>query len=233
MEEKWNSRTEILLGKSAIEKLENSKVIIYGIGGVGSFTAEALARVGIGHLILVDKDKISVSNINRQIHATIKTVGKNKVDVMKERILEINPKAKIEAYLGNEINNEEDLIDDTIDYIVDAVDTINTKIKLIEKAKEINIQIISAMGAGNRIDPTKFEVTDIYKTSECPLAKKMRKELKSRKITKLKVVYSKEKVKKQEMDIECNGKIQIGSVSFNPSVMGLIIAGEVVKDILL
>ena len=232
MEEKWNSRTEILLGKLAIEKLENSKVIIYGIGGVGSFTAEALARVGIGHLILVDKDKISVSNINRQIHATIKTVGKNKVDVMKERILEINPKAKIEAYLGNEINNEEDLIDDTIDYIVDAVDTINTKIKLIEKAKEINIQIISAMGAGNRIEPTKFEVTDIYKTSECPLAKKMRKELKSRKITKLKVVYSKEKVKKQEMDIECNGKIQIGSVSFNPSVMGLIIAGEVVKDIL-
>ena len=232
MEEKWNSRTEILLGKLAIEKLENSKVIIYGIGGVGSFTAEALARVGIGHLILVDKDKISVSNINRQIHATIKTVGKNKVDVMKERILEINPKAKIEAYLGNEINNEEDLIDDTIDYIVDAVDTINTKIKLIQKAKEINIPIISAMGAGNRIEPTKFEVTDIYKTSECPLAKKMRKELKSRKITKLKVVYSKEKVKKQEMDIECNGKIQIGSVSFNPSVMGLIIAGEVVKDIL-
>ena len=232
MEEKWNSRTEILLGKLAIEKLENSKVIIYGIGGVGSFTAEALARVGIGHLILVDKDKISVSNINRQIHATIKTVGKNKVDVMKERILEINPKAKIEAYLGNEINNEEDLIDDTIDYIVDAVDTINTKIKLIEKAKEINIPIISAMGAGNRIDPTKFEVTDIYKTSECPLAKKMRKELKSRKITKLKVVYSKEKVKKQEINIECNEKMTIGSVSFNPSVMGLIIAGEVVKDIL-
>lgn len=232
MEEKWNSRTEILLGKSAIEKLENSKVIIYGIGGVGSFTAEALARVGIGHLILVDKDKISVSNINRQIHATIKTVGKKKVDVMKERILEINPKAKLETYLGNEINNEEDLIDDTIDYIVDAVDTINTKIKLIQKAKEINIPIISAMGAGNRIEPTKFEVTDIYKTSECPLAKKMRKELKSRKITKLKVVYSKEKVKKQEMDIECNGKIQIGSVSFNPSVMGLILAGEVVKDIL-
>lgn len=232
MEEKWNSRTEILLGKSAIEKLENSKVIIYGIGGVGSFTAEALARVGIGHLILVDKDKISVSNINRQIHATIKTVGKKKVDVMKERILEINPKAEIETYLGNEINNEEDLIDDTIDYIVDAVDTINTKIKLIQKAKEINIPIISAMGAGNRIEPTKFEVTDIYKTSECPLAKKMRKELKSRKITKLKVVYSKEKVKKQEINIECNEKMPIGSVSFNPSVMGLIIAGEVVKDIL-
>ena len=232
MEEKWNSRTEILLGKSAIEKLENSKVIIYGIGGVGSFTAEALARVGIGHLILVDKDKISVSNINRQIHATIKTVGKNKVDVMKERILEINPKAKIETYLGNEINNEEDLIDDTIDHIVDAVDTINTKIKLIEKAKEINIPIISAMGAGNRIDPTKFEVTDIYRTSECPLAKKMRKELKSRRITKLKVVYSKEKVKKQEMNAERNEKMPIGSVSFNPSVMGLIIAGEVVKDIL-
>ena len=223
MDEKWNSRTEILIGKQGIEKLEKAKIIIYGIGGVGSYTTEALARAGIGNLILVDNDKITPSNINRQIHATTKTVGKNKVDVMKKRIEEINPNANVQVYMNEE--NEENLINTECSYVVDAVDTIKTKLKLIEKANEIGVPIISAMGAGNKLDPTKFEVSDIYKTSECPLAKVMRKELKKRNIQKLKVVYSKEKGTSNENNV-------IGSISFVPSVMGLIIAGEVIKDII-
>ncbi len=223
MEEKWNSRTEILIGKQGIEKLEKAKVIIYGIGGVGSYTTEALARAGIGSLILVDNDKITPSNINRQIHATTKTVGKNKVDVMKKRIEEINSNANVQVYMNEE--NEENLINTECSYVVDAVDTIKTKLKLIEKANKIGVPIISAMGAGNKLDATKFEVSDIYKTSECPLAKVMRKELKKRNIEKLKVVYSKEKGISNENNV-------IGSISFVPSVMGLIIAGEVIKDII-
>lgn len=223
MEEKWNSRTEILIGKQGIEKIEKVKVIIYGIGGVGSYTTEALARAGIENLILVDNDKITLSNINRQIHATTKTVGKNKVDIMKKRIEEINPNANVQVYMNKE--NEENLINTECSYVVDAVDTIKTKLKLIEKANEIGVPIISAMGAGNKLDPTKFEVSDIYKTSECPLAKVMRKELKKRNIQKLKVVYSKEKGTSNENNV-------IGSISFVPSVMGLIIAGEVIKDII-
>ena len=223
MDEKWNSRTEILIGKQGIEKLEKAKIIIYGIGGVGSYTTEALARAGIGNLILVDNDKITPSNINRQIHATTKTVGKNKVDVMKKRIEEINPNANVQVYMNEE--NEENLINTECSYVVDAVDTIKTKLKLIEKANKIGVPIISAMGAGNKLDATKFEVSDIYKTSECPLAKVMRKELKKRNIEKLKVVYSKEKGISNENNV-------IGSISFVPSVMGLIIAGEVIKDII-
>ena len=223
MEEKWNSRTEILIGKQGIEKLEKAKVIIYGIGGVGSYTTEALARAGIGNLILVDNDKIAISNINRQIHATTKTVGKNKVDIMKKRIEEINSNANVQVYMNEE--NEENLINTECSYVVDAVDTIKTKLKLIEKANKIGVPIISAMGAGNKLDATKFEVSDIYKTSECPLAKVMRKELKKRNIQKLKVVYSKEKGTSNENNV-------IGSISFVPSVMGLIIAGEVIKDII-
>lgn len=223
MEEKWNSRTEILIRKQGIEKLEKAKVIIYGIGGVGSYTTEALSRAGIGNLILVDNDKITPSNINRQIHATTKTVGKSKVDVMKKRIEEINPNANVQVYMNEE--NEENLINPECSYVVDAVDTIKTKLKLIEKANEIGVPIISAMGAGNKLDATKFEVSDIYKTSECPLAKVMRKELKKRNIEKLKVVYSKEKGISNENNV-------IGSISFVPSVMGLIIAGEVIKDII-
>ena len=223
MDEKWNSRTEILIGKQGIEKLEKAKIIIYGIGGVGSYTTEALARAGIGNLILVDNDKITPSNINRQIHATTKTVGKNKVDVMKKRIEEINPNANVQVYMNEE--NEENLINTECSYVVDAVDTIKTKLTLIEKANEIGVPIISAMGAGNKLDATKFEVSDIYKTSECPLAKVMRKELKKRNIEKLKVVYSKEKGISNENNV-------IGSISFVPSVMGLIIAGEVIKDII-
>ena len=223
MEEKWNSRTEILLGKKAIEKLEKSNVIIYGIGGVGSYTVEALARAGVGNLTLVDNDVITYSNINRQIHATTKTVGKNKVDVMKKRIQEINPNIKVQVFENNE--KEEELITTDYSYVVDAVDTIQTKINLIEKANEMNVPIISAMGAGNKIDATKFEVADIYKTSVCPLAKIIRKELRRRDIKSLKVVYSKEKAIVQKNN-------SIGSISFVPSVMGLIMAGEVIKDII-
>lgn len=223
MEEKWNSRTEILIGKKAIEKLENANVILYGIGGVGSYVAEALARAGVGNLTLVDKDVITCSNINRQIHATTKTVGKNKVDVMKKRIQEINPSANVTVFVKEE--KEEDLISERFSYVVDAVDTIKTKIKLIEKANEIKVPMISAMGAGNKLNATKFEVADIYQTSVCPLAKVMRKELKKRNIEKLKVVYSKEKAIIHEDNL-------IGSISFVPSVMGLIIAGEVIKDII-
>ncbi len=223
MEEKWNSRTEILIGKQGIEKLEKAKVIIYGIGGVGSYTTELLARAGIGNIVLVDNDIISKSNINRQIHATTKTVGKNKVDVMKSRIKEINPDIKVETYMKEE--QEENLIKEDFTYVVDAVDTIKTKIKLVEKANQIGVPIISAMGAGNKLDPTKFEVSDIYKTSECPIAKILRKELKKRNIKKLKVVYSKEKAITNSNNI-------IGSISFVPSAMGVIIAGEVIKDII-
>ena len=223
MEEKWNSRTEILIGKKAIEKLENANVILYGIGGVGSYVAEALARAGVGNLTLVDNDVITCSNINRQIHATTKTVGKNKVDVMKKRIQEINPNIKVRVFENNE--KEEELITTDYSYVVDAVDTIQTKIKLIEKANEMNVPIISAMGAGNKIDATKFEVADIYKTSVCPLAKIIRKELRRRDIKSLKVVYSKEKAIVQKNN-------SIGSISFVPSVMGLVMAGEVIKDII-
>lgn len=225
MEEKWTDRTESLIGKESVEKLTNSKIIIYGIGGVGSFAVEALARAGVGHLILVDIDTISISNINRQIHSNIKTIGKSKVETMKNRVLEINPDLKVEIYNPKDMNiQEENLIDNKCDYVIDAVDTISTKIKIIQKANDLGVPIISAMGTGNKLDPTKFEVSDIYKTSVCPLAKVMRKELKKAGIKKLKVVYSKEEPK-------LRGKIP-ASISFMPSVCGLIMAGEVIKDII-
>ncbi len=232
MEEKWNSRTELLIGKEGIEKLQNAKVAIYGVGGVGSFVAEGLARSGIGNMVLIDNDVVSISNLNRQIHANIETIGKKKVEVMKERILKINPNAKINTYMADEIENgEESIIDSTFSYIIDAVDTVSTKLKLIERASKLNVPIISAMGAGNKLDPTRFEVTDIYKTSVCPLAKVMRKELKNRGIKKLKVVYSKEQPIKHETN-EMYEKRVPGSIAFVPSVVGLIIASEVIKDIL-
>ena len=232
MEEKWNSRTELLIGKEGIEKLQNAKVAIYGVGGVGSFVAEGLARSGIGNMVLIDNDVVSISNLNRQIHANIETIGKKKVEVMKERILKINPNAKINTYMADEIENgEESIIDSTFSYIIDAVDTVSTKLKLIERASKLNVPIISAMGAGNKLDPTRFEVTDIYKTSVCPLAKVMRKELKNRGIKKLKAVYSKEQPIKHETN-EMYKKRVPGSIAFVPSVVGLIIASEVIKDIL-
>ena len=244
------SRTELLLGKEKIEKLSKTKVAVFGIGGVGSFVVEGLVRAGVGKFVLVDDDKICLTNLNRQIHATRKTIGKYKVDVMKERILEINPNAEVETYKHFYLpNSEETILDKSIDYIVDAVDTVTAKIELVMQAEKLNIPIISAMGTGNKLDPTRFEVTDIYKTSICPLAKVMRKELRARGIKKLKVVYSKEEPLKPYEGIEnsckkhcicppgtkrkCTIRNQIpGSVSFVPSVVGMIIAGEVIKDVI-
>ncbi len=222
------SRTELLIGKEGIEKLQNSKVAIFGIGGVGSFVVEGLIRAGIGKFVLVDKDTVDITNLNRQIIATRKTVGKPKVEIAKERILEINPDAKVEIYQQFFMPDSEEILDNTVDYVVDAVDTVTAKIELVVRANKLNIPIISSMGTGNKLDPTRFEVTDIYKTSVCPLAKVMRKELRTRGIEKLKVVYSKEEPIKLN-----DAKKQVpGSVSFVPSVVGLIIVGEVVKDII-
>lgn len=226
------SRTEILIGKKGIEKLNKAKVVVFGIGGVGSYVVEALARIGVGHLILVDFDKVDITNLNRQIEATHSTIGKLKIEVMKERILDINPNAKVEIYKPDEIEDgEENIIDNTITYVVDAIDTMTSKLKIIEKAKKENVPIISATGTGNKLDPTMFEVEDIYKTSVCPVCKILRKELKNRGIKDLKVVYSKELPVKPQIERETTEKT-IGSISFVPSVAGLIIAGEVVKDII-
>lgn len=230
------SRTELLLGKEKVDTLRNSKVAIFGIGGVGSFVLEGLARAGIGSFVLVDNDTISESNLNRQLIATTKTIGRPKVEVAKERILEINPKANIEIYQEFFMPDiREEIIDKSVDYIVDAIDTVTAKIELIVRAKKLNVKIISSMGTGNKLNPTKFEIADIYKTSVCPLAKVMRKELRKRDINELKVLYSKEEPIKMEKEIEEkeHAKKQIpGSISFVPSVAGLIIAGEVIKDLI-
>ena len=219
------SRTELLIGKEGIKKLNKSKVAIFGIGGVGSFVVEGLVRAGVENFILVDKDKVDITNLNRQIIATNKTLGKAKVDVAKERILDINPNTNIKIYEEFFMPESEGILDETVDYIVDSIDTVTAKIELVVRANKLKIPIISSMGAGNKLDPTKFEVSDIYSTSVCPLAKVMRKELRIRGIEKLKVVYSKEE------PIKVDGNTP-GSVSFVPSVAGLIIAGEVIKDIL-
>lgn len=243
------SRTELLIGKEGLEKLNKAKVAIFGIGGVGSYVVEGLVRAGIGNFILVDDDEVCLTNLNRQIIATRKTVGKSKVEVAKERILDINPNAKVEVYQEFFMPDTVGILDDSVDYIVDAVDTVTAKIELIVRANKLNIPIMSSMGTGNKLDPTRFEVTDIYKTSVCPLAKVMRKELKNRGIKKLKVVYSKEEPIKLEENMEasckencicppgtkrtCSIRNQVpGSISFVPSVAGLIIAGEVVKDLI-
>lgn len=221
------SRTELLIGEDGVKRLQKSKVAIFGIGGVGSYVVEGLARAGIGHIILIDYDKYDITNINRQLGATHSTIGKYKVEVTKERILDINPNAIVEAYKPDEIEGgEENIVDSTFTYVVDAIDTMANKIRLIEKCKKENVNIITATSAGNKLDATKFEVSDIYKTSICPVCKILRKELKQRNIRDLKVVYSKEIPKRHE-----NNEKTLGSVSFVPSVLGLIIAGEVVKDI--
>ena len=243
------SRTELLIGKESIEKLQNSKVAVFGIGGVGSFVVEGLVRAGIGNFILVDDDKVCLTNLNRQIIATRKTVGKPKVEVARDRILEINPNANVEIFQDFFMPNSREILDETVSYVVDSIDTVTAKIELVVRAEKLNIPIISSMGTGNKLDPTKFEVTDIYKTSVCPLAKVMRKELRARNIKGLKVVYSKEEPIKPDKNLECScktgcicppgtvrkctAKNQIpGSISFVPSVAGLIIAGEVIKDII-
>lgn len=224
------SRTELLIGEDGIKKLKDAKVAIFGIGGVGSYVVEGLARAGVGNFILVDKDIIDLTNLNRQIIATHKTLGRPKVEVAKERIIEINPNVKVDIYQEFFTPESKQIVDETVDYIIDAIDNITGKIELAVRANKLNIPIISSMGTGNKLDPTKFEVTDIYNTSVCPVAKVMRKELKNKHIKKLKVVYSKEQPVKLNM-IE-QSKI-IGSISFVPSVVGLIISGEVVKDIIM
>ena len=224
------SRTELLIGKENIEKLHNSKVAVFGVGGVGSFVVEGLVRAGIGNLVLVDKDVVDITNLNRQLIATRKTIGKPKVEVAKERALDINPDVNVVTIQKFFMPETEGIIDDSIDYIVDCVDTVTAKIELALRANSLNIPILSCMGTGNKLDPTKFEVADIYNTAVCPLAKVMRKELRTKGINKLKVVYSKE----EPIKIEFSSKEERvpGSISFVPSVAGLIIAGEVIKDLI-
>ncbi|AUS96609.1 tRNA cyclic N6-threonylcarbamoyladenosine(37) synthase TcdA [Clostridium thermosuccinogenes] len=244
------SRIEMLIGAEALKKLNESKVAVFGVGGVGSYVVEGLVRSGVGKFVLVDDDCVCLTNINRQLHATRKTIGKAKVEVMRDRILEINPKAEVTVYQEFYMpDTAEGLIKDDYDYIVDAIDTVTGKIDLVVRAKAKGIPIISCMGAGNKLDPTKFEVADIYETSVDPLAKVMRKELRSRGVDSLKVVYSREvPLKPLESDTtsckvgcvcppgtqrKCTIRHQVpGSAAFVPSVAGLIIAGEVVKDLI-
>ena len=244
------SRTELLIGKEGIEKLKNSKVAIFGIGGVGSFVVEGLVRAGVENFVLIDDDKICLTNLNRQIIATRKTIGKYKVDVAKERILEINPNANVEVYKEFYMpDSKTNIINKKLSYVVDCVDAVTAKIEIIMQAKKENIPVISSMGTGNKLDPTKFEITDIYKTNICPLAKVMRKELRKRNIDSLKVIYSEEEPIKPDdtsssscktncicppgTKRKCTIRNQVpGSISFVPSVAGLMIAGEIVKDII-
>ena len=231
VKEEW-SRTARIYGDDAVDKLSKARVAIFGVGGVGGFACEALARAGVGAIDIFDKDTVSLSNINRQIIALHSTVGRSKVDVMKERIEDINPECNVKAYGVFYLPENADEYDfSEYDYIVDAVDTVSAKLEIICRAYALGVPVISAMGAGNKTDPTMFEVADINKTEVCPLARVMRRELKKRGVPRLKVVYSKEEpVKVDEMSE--NGKAVPGSLSFVPSVMGLIIAGEVIKDII-
>lgn len=231
MEESAFCRTKILIGNEGLEKLKNAKVAVFGVGGVGSFVVEALARAGVGSFVLIDKDQVSLSNINRQLIATYNTIGKLKVDVAKERILSINPEAKVETFAEFFMPGNTNILNNSITYIVDAIDTVTAKIELVMQAQKLGIPIISSMGTGNKLNPCLFEITDIYKTQVCPLAKVMRKELKQRGVKHLKVLYSKEEPLKSGIIGE-NGKAIPGSISFVPSVAGLIIAGEVIKDLL-
>ncbi|MBE5823391.1 MAG: tRNA threonylcarbamoyladenosine dehydratase [Butyrivibrio sp.] len=243
------SRTQLLYGKEAMDKLAASRVAVFGIGGVGGYTVEALARSGIGALDIIDDDKVCLTNINRQIIATRKTIGKYKVDVAEERIHDINPECKVRTYKTFYLPETQDQFDfSEYDYVVDAIDTVTGKLTIIENAKKLNVPVISAMGAGNKTDPTRFEVADIYDTSICPLAKVMRHECRKRGIDSLKVVYSQEKPIKplEDMSISCRqhcvcppGTVRKcterrdipGSTAFVPSVVGLIIAGEIINDL--
>ena len=245
MSEEQFVRTELLLGHAAVEKLHHARVAVFGIGGVGGFAAEALARSGVGHLELIDSDTVCESNINRQIIATHRTVGRYKTEVMRERIAEINPEAEVVVHNCFFLpENAQDFLFESYDYVIDAVDTVTAKIELVMRAQECRTPIISCMGAGNKLDPTQFRVADIYKTSVCPLAKVMRHELKKRGVKKLKVVYS------EELPAACGARAEggagsmqetaatgsarrsiPGSVAFVPSVAGMILAGEVIKDI--
>ncbi len=243
------SRTELLFGKEAMEKLEGSRVAVFGIGGVGGYAVEALARSGVGELDLIDDDKVCLTNINRQIIATRSTVGKYKVDVAEQRVKDINPNIKVNTYKCFYMPDTADQFDFTqYDYVIDAIDTVTGKLELIKRAEAVNVPIISSMGAGNKLDPTAFKVADIYSTSVCPLAKVMRRELRKLGIKKLKVVYSEEMPIRPIEDMaiscrqhcicppgtarKCTARKDIpGSTAFVPSVVGLIVAGEVIKDL--
>jgi tRNA A37 threonylcarbamoyladenosine dehydratase len=243
------SRTELLIGKDGLDKLRNSKVVILGVGGVGSYTVEALARAGVGKLIIVDDDTVCLTNLNRQVHATYNTISKSKVEVMKERIASINKDCIVithQVFVTAE--NVSEIISDDVDYVVDAIDTISAKLGVVEYCYKKDIKIMSSMGTGNKLDPTQFKVTDVFKTKVCPLAKVMRHELRKRGVEKLKVVYSEEIPIKPNSDDavtcktgcvctggtkKCASKRQIpGSISFVPPVAGMIIGGEVIRDIL-
>lgn len=228
--EDWLQRTELLIGKKNLEQLRYSTVVVFGCGGVGSFVVEGLVRAGIGNLVLFDPDIISITNLNRQIMATVQTIGESKVQILKQRALQINPALNIRVY--SEFVTEENIDSylrtiPTITYLVDSVDIVSSKLAIIQYAHDHKIPLISCMGTGNKIDPTRFEITDIQKTSVCPLAKVIRKELRNRKIPHLKVLYSKE----NPNQISPDSTHTTASISFVPSVAGLMIAGEVVKDI--
>ena len=243
------SRTELLLGKDAMERLTNAKVAVFGIGGVGGYVCEALVRSGVGSFDLIDDDKVCLTNLNRQIIATRKTVGQYKVDVMKQRMLDINPEVQVETHKCFFLpENAEEFPFQEYDYVIDAVDTVTAKLEIILQAKKYNVPVISCMGAGNKLDASQFRVADIYKTKMCPLAKVMRRELKKRGVRKLKVVYSEEKPIRplEDMSISCRNHCICppgaahkcterrdipGSVAFVPAVAGLVLAGEVVKDL--
>ena len=228
------ARTELLLGKDAVEHLSHCRVAVFGIGGVGGYVCEALARSGVGSFDLIDNDKVCLSNINRQIIATMKTVGEYKTQAMKNRILDINPEAVVNTYECFFLpETAADFPFDQYDYVVDAIDTVTAKIELVMQCQKTGVPIISSMGAGNKLDPTQFRVADIYKTKMDPLAKVMRRELKKRGVTKLKVVYSEEEpISLPESEPQPNGRRSTpGSTAFVPSVAGLIIAGEVIKDL--
>lgn len=233
MENNFTTRTSFLVGDDGIEKLKNSNVIVFGVGGVGSFTVEALARAGVGSLTIVDFDDVDITNINRQIPALHSTVGKYKVDVMEARLLDINPDINIKK-IRNLYNKDtsSEILTEKYDYVVDAIDMVSSKIHLIETCEKKGLKIISSMGMGNKLDPTKIVVTDIHKTSTCPLAKVMRKELRDRGIKKLKVVYSTEQPIELKKKIINGRKVTPGSVSFVPSVGGLVIASVIVNELL-
>ena len=227
-------RTELLVCEEGIAKLHNSKVIVFGIGGVGSFVVEALTRAGVGNLILVDNDTICISNINRQIHARQSTIGMIKVEAMKERVISINPNCNVEAkQVFITADNISEIIPSDVDYVVDAIDTVTSKLALAEYCYKNNINIISSMGTGNKIDPTQFRVSDVFKTKVCPLAKVMRYELRKRGVKKLKVVYSEEMPMTPDKGraVPSQKRQTPGSISFVPPVAGMIIGGEVIKDL--
>lgn len=247
MKQNQFTRTELLIGKEAVEALNNKKVVVFGVGGVGSFSVEALARAGVGNIVIVDSDTVCVTNINRQIHATHKTVNMSKVQLIRDRILSINPNCNVivhEKFVNAE--NIEEIITDDVDYIIDAIDTVSSKIALAQWCYENEVSIISSMGTGNKLDPTQFKVSDIFKTKVCPLAKVMRHELKKRNVKKLRVVYSEELPKKpvnvvnnntpstdDTSDITRTTKRQTpGSISFVPPVAGMILAGEAIKALI-